>query len=808
MKTIQIIFLVLLAFNYSYAIDGETYSLKSSKGNWSILVNEKGSIDSITMSFGNKSVPILWKKDEWGGPSWKNISISKIKGQNLKFEGKKENQIYSLEYADVDGKLTIIATIKNNSNTTFTVNKGATLTIGIDSEMKNPETYFNNFFPTLLRCESTHFWGYFQNPNGQIITIASPNPVASRQIEYLGQGHRIATSSLELLHKSPLPSRHPQNLSTLAAGESKTWHIVLEGVSSLKEVLPAIAANCKAPAIDLDRTTTAPGEIVEIKVYNNETNISLTITNPDGKNIKLPKPRFESNFMKYILPSPSVVGSYKIIASQNGKQTEALFHVRKPWGWYLNQARTEALRMQIKPQKHREGWLGFFSAYWAHLYFPDEKTLQETEKIFKNFYSLMVDTTIHDFYHNKPTWDTRPQNTSWMVGMMAARYAATKKIEDLEEAAKWGDLLIKKFQLPNGAYKGYTALTLGSKFLSELAWYEKPLATSSNIWKERYDRHTLSAQKALENLLEVKDLGDTEGQATYEDTQAGSAWSLMALEALNSKDLNQQDKYLEASLEVQQRHECLTQALIPDGRMRGGTLRFWESQYDVLTLPNMMNSTHGWTMRSQFGALYLYLKTGDEKFLNIVNNAMGACSQAIDEETGILRWAFIPDPYIEAEQFVQNSAKPGTGKIVKTIIGEQWLPMISDWWRVPEGEIADMTKFREKGHQGITQGWSCDNDVHEHFRVLTEEFIPNAFVVERADGSLRTLNCSVKTKGNKLIVSLPENVVSRVHFNLQKKHDVAISFENTKIKQTVEKGMHWVGPGVNSSKGPDLYISN
>ena len=263
--------------------------------------------------------------------------------------------------------------------------------------------------------------------------------------------------------------------------------------------------------------------------------------------------------------------------------------------------------------------------------------------------------------------------------------------------------------------------------------------------------------------------------------------SLLHLDALNTNDEELRKQYLEASLEVQRRHECLTQALIPNGRMNGGTLRFWESQYEILTIPDMMNSPHGWTMRSQFGAFYLYLLTGQERYLDIMNNAIGSCVQAIDENSGILRWAFIPDPYMKVQQFVPDSADPGQGKYVNKIIGEQWMPMISDWWLVPDGKIGALTKWKESGHQGVSLGWSCINDVHEHFRVLTEEFIPNAFVLEREDGTLRTMNCKVERKGNTLLVTLPGKVVSRVNFNLKHPYLVIIPFAKEKVKQRVER---------------------
>ncbi|MEO5995810.1 MAG: hypothetical protein ABIN89_03740 [Chitinophagaceae bacterium] len=804
------LFVLIANFFTAIAQQAGVYNLTSKSGGWSVTVDNQGAITQLSMQFNGKHVSIPWRQDEYAGPAWSGVTMTKAKGNQLRFEGSENRIGYTLEYKNVHGKLTLIAQLINESDEPYLVNPSLSLRLGIDHEMKDPKKYFSCFFPTLLRCESSHFWGYFQNPNGQILTIASPNPIASRNIGYISHGHRIATSSLDFLHVLPLPPRHPQNLFQLLPGEKKEWNIVLQQANSLKETLAIVAANCNAPMISLDRTTSIAGELIDFSIYTNSKHKpTVTLLNPFGKKIDLPKPVLIKNTCNYTITGHSEVGNYKILVTDNNKQTEALFHIRKPWGWYLGQAREEAFRMQIKPMSHREGWLGFFSTYWAQVYFPDEKKLVETERIFHDFYVLMIDSAKVDFYINKPTWNTRPQNTSWMVGMLVARYAATQKMEDLELAAAWGDRLIEKFQLPNGAFKGYTALTLGAKFLQELAFYEKRFTLQSSVWKERYERHLLSIKKATEDIMQVKDLGDTEGEATYEDTQAGSAWSLLALAALNiQEDTLQKKAYLKASIAMQQRHECLTQALIPDGRMRNATLRFWESQYDVLTLPNMMNSPHGWTMRSQFGALYLYLLTGDEYYLNVMNNAMGACVQAIDEQTGILRWAFIPDPYINALPFVPDTLLPGSGTRKPSVIGEQWLPMISDWWRIPDGQIGSLENHREDGLHGVTQGWSCDNDVHESFRVLTEEFIPNAFVLERKDGSLRTMNCQAKRIGYSIYIYPNEAVVSRVHLNLKKKYKVVIQFAADKVERTVEKGMHWISSNTKLVKAPDLYLGD
>ncbi len=794
----------------------QTYTLHSARGGWTAIINSDGSIVNLAMTFGGKRVDVPWRKsDGSSGPAWKLsvaqkadgkglVSLKKTNGDGLVFEGRVGEQVYSLAYRDEAGDLTLEAGIRNDSDKLFVAAPEVRLVLGIDHEMNNPTNYFTMFFPSLLRCERAHFWGYFETPNGQVLAIASKDPVASWALGYIGNGHRIATTHLDVLHATPLPARHPQDQTALPPQGSRSWRISLRAVNDLDEVIPAVAAMSGAPGIALDRTTVAPGETVDVMVYStSKAAAEVTAVDEQGQAVPIGPAKNNSGVRHYQFPAPQTPGLITIRAMAGGKQCEAVVYVRKPWGWYLQAARAEALRMQQKASSHREGWLGFFSAYWAQIYFPDAARLAETEQKFKEFQALMVDPATGHFYKGKTTWPDRPQNSSWMLGLLVTRYAATQKPEDLEQAAKWADLFIAKFQKSDGAYShgknSYGALTLGSEFLSHLVSFERPLAGADARWKERFDRHTISIARSVANLEKVKDLGATEGDQTYEDNQAGSAWSLLALHALMADDCAERDRYLAGSIEVQRRHECLTQALIPDGRMRGGTLRWWEAQYDVLTKgPNMMNSPHGWTMRSQFGALYLYLLTGQERYLDVAFNAMGTCAQAIDLKSGTLRWAFVPDPYVKVGQFVPDPEKPGDGKYVSTIIGEQWLPMISDWWQVPPGQVAAIRK----------PGWSCDSDVHEHFRIMGEEFVPNAFVVERADGTLRAWNRQAERKRGVILVKPAEAAVARVHFNLHNASQVEVQFASETIRAKLKPGMKWVLPKAQQPAAPAIYLRN
>jgi hypothetical protein len=94
---------------------------------------------------------------------------------------------------------------KNNGHTPFQPNKLG-LRLGINTYMDKYPDWEDKLFPTLLRCETTHFWGYFMGTTGKILTIASPDPIASWSHNYsMGWGtpphqfigHRITSVNLD-----------------------------------------------------------------------------------------------------------------------------------------------------------------------------------------------------------------------------------------------------------------------------------------------------------------------------------------------------------------------------------------------------------------------------------------------------------------------------------------------------------------------------------------------------------------------------------------------------------------------------------
>jgi len=370
---------------------------------------------------------------------------------------------------------------------------------------------------------------------------------------------------------------------------------------------------------------------------------------------------------------------------------------------------------------------------------------------------------------------SRIQNTSGTIGLLVDKYEAFGDTADLRKASRLADWLISAWQRKDGAYVNhntvYTSVIYIAKSILELAIAENKLAQNSSEWKGISMRHYNSAKKAIDQLVESEGNFETEGEMTFEDGMISCSALQIGMFALMQKNPSIRKHYMDAMMKILESHSCLTQLRVPDARRRGGTMRYWEAQYDVQMLPNMFNSPHGWSGWRAYATYYAYLLTGEERWIEQTYNAMGAFSHLIDYKTGKLRWAFVVDPYLKVRQSCSadvhvsadslsfGNPHPDLYDTKSFVIGEQYVNMISDWQTVN------------------TQ----DNDVHELFKSMAESMLANAFVVERGDGSVVGYNCSVSRKGNNLIVLPLEKQISNIHCNLKHSWNVRFNNENKKV---------------------------
>jgi hypothetical protein len=304
-----------------------------------------------------------------------------------------------------------------------------------------------------------------------------------------------------------------------------------------------------------------------------------------------------------------------------------------------------------------------------------------------------------------------------------------------------------------------------------------------------YHRHFESARMAMDFLVRSQDNLTTEGENTFEDGMISCSGLQLGLFALLQKDEPARRVYADAARKMLFAHRCLEQLLIPDCRMNGATLRFWEAQYDTLIgkSMNMMDSPHGWSAWLIPALWYQYLLTGEEVWLEKTMNTLGSCAQLLDGHTGQLRWAFVPDPYREVTMLEPNKDNPRRGLRVDRTIGEEYVPMIA--------------AFHSPDHEPVPgdewdTGWTSCNDVHEIFIAMEEVALTSAYLIERGDGDLISWNCRAHRDNNGAVCIQPcENIVSRVHLNLRKRCAVNATFGTSLHVNAQAEGLQWVGPG-------------
>lgn len=727
-----------------------------------------GAIHQFT--YGKNKTVEFRKDQKFKGPALffadRELKSSFIKTENtasLVFTGHTDTLNYTLGYHLEKNALVATVKIKNNKSTIIEI-PSLSLKLGVNTEMDTYPHWNDVFFPTLLRCESTHFWGYLMNPKGEILIISSPDAIASWHNDYKTNEHRILTTNLDLMHSLPLPERHPGNLHSLKAGEEKTWKIYFNLTDNLLQVKDIAAKNCDAPMIDAPLYTISAGENFDISLKGNVK--SALIISPDTKKQNL---SFTNNKINYY-PTAGP-GKYKLlIMGGNNKISESMFTVRQAWSWYLQKARLNALEQEQKATSNCESWYGLFSAFLAQKYFPDKELLGRTMDKFNELYPLLYDD------NDYPTkYISRIQNTSSMASLLVDVYQVTSDTTYLSRASKMCDFLIKNQDI-TGAYKNghthYTSVIYIAKSIMEVFQAEKILAETSDIWKSRYQRHFASVTKAIDELVMHKDDIQTEGEMTYEDGMISCSYTQIAMYALLIPE-SQRQKYIEAAEYLRKGHRSLSQLLVPDSRMNGGSLRYWESQYDVLSFNNMMSSPHGWSAWRIYGLWYLYQLNGNPDLIAQIYNALGADVQLCDENTGLLRWGFCVDPYIKGTILVKDPnviSRENKGISKDTIVGEQYINMISNWHKAPIDTW--VTGY------WTPDGGCCDNDVHEIFKCLEEIAIANACVVQMPDGEIKAYNCKAIYKNNVLEIETSEHFVNTINVNNQNSKALKVLFRN------------------------------
>lgn len=770
------------------------------RSGWECRISDKGTLEQIIFksSQRNDTIPFFREKGNAGPSFYANLGKEDINAEWIpdgyrSYRATIEDVECRLTYKEWKGQPAMEITLENKGHVPFQPIK-AGLKLGIDTYMDKYPDWFGKYFPTLMMNEKNHFYGYLQTPSGHTLGIVSPQPVASWSVDYnLGyqdpaphwfMGHRIESLNLDLMNTLPLPAHCPQDLWRLKQGESKTWTIAFIDIKTPGEFEETIHKVANVPMIRMNQTAFQPKETAVFEVLAASPVIEIINDKGEKQPVTIKGKSGNIKEVSCLLPA---TGLYTVKVTDGGKQSEGVLSARASWEWTMEQARTGALKYHQKATSHIESWYGFHSSFIAAKYFPEKKQDEALRSRFDYLFGLLHDQAkMIPLYHA-----SRIQNTSGTIGLLVDKYEAYHDIEDLKKASRLADWLMNTWQRKDGAYVNhntvYTSVIYIAKSMLELTLAERELGKQDATWKEAADRHYASAKRAIDQLVASQGDFETEGELTFEDGMISCSALQIGMLALMQPDEKERKHYTDAMLQILNSHDCLTQLRVPDARRRGGTMRYWEAQYDVQMLPNMFNSPHGWSGWRAYATYYAYLLTGEERWLKETYNAMGAFSNLIDYRTGDLRWAFVVDPYLKVKQACSadthvtadslsfGNPHPELYDTREFVIGEQYVNMISDWQTVN------------------TQ----DNDVHELFKCIGEAMLTNAFIVEHANGEIIGYNCHVTRQDNKLTVKADEKQITHLHCNLKKPYTVSF---NGKTHELAPNYLGW-------AFGKDIYLS-
>ena len=576
--------------------------------------------------------------------------------------------------------------------------------LGIDTYMDTFPAWNDKFFPTALRCEKEGFWGMFVSPLGKIMAVACKGEIVSWKNEYnktsygMGSdvGHRIYTSSIELFNIHKQPSRHCLGAREIKKNDKYNVDIFYKLVDSVQ---------------------------LGYEFISDKTGIKFDLP---SRYLLEPNEKFS-----YKGEDRSIEDFGRHIISGDG-DAETSVYVRRDWFYYLEQASRSAEKCQQKPGTHVESWYGYFTRVaYAKIINNDEYTASLVAE-FEQFYQVMTNRRGLLALKSMPS---RIQNTSGFLELLTQFHYLTGDMKYMDRANTNAKILLKS-QHADGSYRShnvhYTCVIYPAKSMLMLAIREREIGLL-----ERSKIHWESARRAIYDLHKHKDNIGTEGEMTFEDGMISCEVLQLAFLAYHEDKMR--ESLTQVAVDVFEKHKCLQQIIIPDSRSFGATLRFWEARYDVNFRSNMLNTPHGWTSWKNCASYYLYMLTGKYEYLKLTMDTMGACMQVISA-SGELNWAFIADPCIVGEQFKCGvDVKP---VLVPTVVGEDYLPMISDWYRQNPKKLIHQYIISFKSlNMRISRGGSCDNDVHEHFKCLNETVFGKAFAHQKEEGVYELYNC-------------------------------------------------------------------
>ncbi len=728
---------------------------------------ENGSIRNLCIN-GEK---VDFRSDEYSGPSI--FTVVNGKEEKINFKAIQNNTFVSvqdkikmvLSYCPQENGFSVEFSIENQSDKDISFDR-VFMRIGINTYMDKYPEWNDLYFPTLLRCEKTHFYGYFSSPSGKIFAITSNDRVVSWSNDYNRTrygveehvGHRIYTSCIDFINSAPQPEHHPIVSPELKSGEKRNYKILFSSLNNINEFDKFVSKTTCAPEIITDKFTYEKGDFPRISATGN-----LDMISPLGE---------EEN----ICELSNKIGLHKLLSEKSGKISQKNIYIRDNWSRYLEIAAKTAIKAPQKASTHMESWLGYFSLFYMLKYFPDKCDKPAIIKDFDTKLSLMFD--VENGVPLECSDTERIQNSAMMVSLLSLCFEVTCEERYIVLAEKLVRFLMSR-QASDGSYRSngvhYTCVAYIAKSIMEFYLVIKDKKGFEKITQLCYD----SVSAAIENLSLLGDNIQTEGEITFEDGMITCEILQLAMYVMMFPP-QRGSEYLRVAEELLAKHRCLEQIKNPDCRQRGCTIRFWESMYDVIINRNFISSPHGWTAWKIYALYYLYRITAKEEYLTDMMDTLGACMQCVDLEKETLNWGFISDPCVETEVFTKNKG----GTLEKRLIGEQYVSMISDWWTA-DGFVKGFAMPLIGCTEGIYKGAACDNDIHECFKCLAEVALTKVYIHE-SKMQVRKYNCILN--GKEIIPA--EDIVDEILIYVSESAEYTVIKKRSQHKLSCKAGLN------------------
>ena len=623
----------------------------------------------------------------------RNISVNTEVINDNYISLKDEEDLINIEYFFYESWITIKANLPKYCGP----RAGLHLDFNIlDSSDKDDN--FHQMVAKTIYTDENYDYGYFifQRPDGKLMFMTINKPFAAWRFKYSYCGHRVLGMQL-LSEASDVIDRHGDRGRLKVVDELE---ITFGFVESIDEAYSRICDTLNISITKFDISGGQIGSVIPTNVLGDDDTYYIS---PSGKQGKLSNSIYLEEEGIYLLKSVNSDGRVHISRILCHKEWKEYYNIINKFYMQHFQLESGAFariiwKDSLSPEggfqyeniafgndrfrgSCRTGEFGGFAG-WALLknlllYGNNKEILAAASKYINNWalnkhqeelYTSALCREPHDgwsAYHLYKECNF-PQYEVWLMEQLIDYYTITNDREAYNDLLGLADHFITDHIREDGCVLNvthdYCTVHTPSMVyikLGKLMEYECDV--------ERSKKYFNTSRIINEYILSREFDFPTEGEPCTEDGSIGcAAVSLLAYYYMYEKN----NKYLEFGKKLIDFHD----ALIMDGfdcRMKGSSIRYWETHYESRDYGSSYNAGHAWSLWSAEARFYLALINGDIKLLKKSYNAF-ISNMCKVEENGGMTLAYSPDMIPGIPHDANFGYKKGAIRETSGILGMQY----------------------------------------------------------------------------------------------------------------------------------------